>query len=152
MMRMVNGIIACILLTLAIVHAFVPNYTHFVVAYLAGSASALITLKSGIPVPVARMLAVATTAVMFVYFAGFFTMAVHFDEHWHTSSEALEGIGLLLSAFAMIPILSCYSCMLKAECRAALEGEDPVGKPVRLKKRPSFFTAPDAAREESAHP
>ena len=133
---MVTAVVGCILLTLAVIHAFIPHAsaTFFLVLYAAGAICAFSAIYSSMNLWLARILAVATTGMMFFYFATFFKMAPHFQEEWYRSGLALEGIGMLLSAFALIPVLSCYSCMLKADCREQLQDE---------KKRPAFFAVPD---------
>lgn len=138
-MRIVNSMIGCTLLAFALLHCFIPGSLHLVAIYVAGAALSLYTLKTGVPVRTARVLAIATTAVMFFYFAGFFRMAPYFHEYWYRSSEAVEAVGMLLSAFAMIPILSCYSCMLKAECQEAMQA-----RRARKAKTPAFFSVPDS--------
>ena len=134
----------------AALHLFVPNQWHFFALYGAGSVFAAVSLLPhfgvNLPINVARMFAVATTAIMFFYFAGFFSLAPHLHEYWYRSGVGFEAIGLLLSAFAMIPILSCYSCMLKAGCAEHMENlrkESPI-------KRPAFFSVPKNLGEESA--
>ena len=138
-MRMLTGIIGCILLALAILHAFIPHALAptLLALYATGAICAFATLKTQQPLLVTRILAVLTTGVMFFYFAGFFKIAPHFHEEWYRSGAALEGVGLLLSAFAMIPVLSCYSCMLKADCREELTRNG----------RPAFFSVPESVQD-----
>jgi hypothetical protein len=136
-MRMVTGIIGSILLTLAIIHAFIPHSSAltFILLYASAAICAFATLYFNMHLILARVFAVGTTAVMFFCFAVFFKMAPHFHEEWYRSGAALEGVGMLLSAFAMIPVLSYFSCMLKAECRETLE-RDAGGS--------NFFSVPDS--------
>jgi len=136
-MRMVNAIIACVLLTFTVLHAFIPSHLYFSIMYAAGAFFALVTLiPGGMGINVARLMAVGTTAVMFFYFAGFFSMAPEFQEGWHQTGAALEGLGMLLSAFLMIPILSCYSCLLKADGCEHFRSTDEL-------KRGAFFSVPE---------
>ena len=136
-MRTMNAIIGCVLLVFAALHVFIPNHMLFVFVYAFGAFFALATMKlADMSVNVARVLAVGTTAVMFFYFAGFFTMAPHFEAEWHKTGAALEGLGMLFSAFMMIPILSCYSCLLKAE------GCDDLKEQKETKRR-AFFRVPE---------
>jgi phosphatidylglycerophosphate synthase len=127
---MMTGLIGCILLVLAIVHAFIPHGLLISAFYGLGSILAFVTCKRDIGMNVARVLAIATTALMFFYFAGFFRMALRFNDNWYQSGAALDAIGLLFSAFAMIAVLSEYSCRLKADCEE------------RRAKRRSFFGVP----------
>lgn len=142
-MRAINAIIGCILLGLGALHALIPHTSlstlSYVMIYLAGAGMAFASLRSNMPLWLARFFAVATTALMFVYFAGFFSMASHFSAQWYLSGDALKGVGMLLSAFAMIPVLSAYSCLLKAECRESL----------RSGARPAFFRVPESVQEEA---
>ena len=52
---------------------------------------------------------------MFFYFAAFFRIADHFYEQWYRSGMMLEAVGMLISAFAMIPVLSVFSCAMKCQ-------------------------------------
>ncbi|MCR9262047.1 MAG: hypothetical protein NXH95_20215 [Pseudomonadaceae bacterium] len=142
-MRTVNAIIGCVLLVFAVLHAFIPNHLHLTIVYGLGAFFAFATVKpGGMGINTARVLAVGTTAVMFFYFAGFFTMAPDFEAQWVKTGAALEGVGMLLSAFLMIPILSCYSCLLKAEgCEQFKEKVEP--------KRGSFFSVPEDVQQNS---
>jgi len=127
--QVVNGIIGAVLLVFAVLHAFVPSHFHISTAFGLGALCAFLTLIPG---------AISTnTAVMFFYFACFFTMAREFQDGWVRTGSGLEGLGLLLAAFMMIPILSCYSCLLKADgC------EQPTSA-----KGAAFFRVPDDVKE-----
>ena len=142
-MRIVNAIIACVLVTFAVLHAFIPNHLHIALLFGAGAALTIITVvPRTVGINTARLLAVATTALMFFYFAGFFSMAPEFEEGWHKTGAALDGLAMLLSAFLMIPVLSCYSCLLKAEgCEHFRSEEEP--------KRGAFFSVPDDIKNHS---
>ena len=147
-MRMVNAAIGCILLTLAIMHFFIPNHMIFCALYGAGALFAFATMRREMGLLTARLFAVGTTALMFFYFAGFFRMASFFGDHWYRSGAALEGIGLLLSAFAMIPVLSSFSCILKADETCVLHaGKD---REAMASKRAAFFSVPEGVREKTA--
>ena len=61
----------------------------------------------------ARVLAVASVIAMFFYFAGFFRIVDRFHEQWYRSGLMLDAVGLLISAFAMIPVLSVFSSRMK---------------------------------------
>ena len=136
-MRTVNAIIACILATFAVLHAFIPSHLHIALLFGTGAVLAAITvIPRSMGMNMARVLAVGTTAIMFFYFAGFFSMAPEFEDGWHKTGAALDGLAMLLSAFLMIPVLSCYSCLLKAEgCEHFGSKEEP--------KRGAFFSVPD---------
>ncbi|MEM7097245.1 MAG: hypothetical protein AAF541_03225 [Pseudomonadota bacterium] len=150
-----NAVTGTILLLLALLHVFIPEHLHYIALYGSGSLFAFVALRQDLSQNVARLFAIGTTAVMFFYFAGFFTLAPHFHEYWYRSGVGLEGVGLLLSAFAMIPVLSCYSCLLKADCAEQLAAyerskqEEAKGQTSRF-KRPAFFSVPEHIQEKSA--
>lgn len=143
-MRVVTALIGCGLLLLALLHAFIPhstpNSTTFLAMYGVGALLAFGTMFTNMGMNLARLMALGTTAAMFFYFAGFFKIAPHFNDGWYQSGIALEGIGMILSAFAMIPVLSCYSCILKADCREKLE------RPGRR----AFFSVPEGVQEKTS--
>ena len=49
----------------------------------------------------------------------FFIVVPKLEANWYLQQEGWHAVCLILGAFAMIPILSDYSCRLKAECREA---------------------------------
>ena len=155
-MRVINLVVGCMLTVFAILHAFIPHHASSVLMLIAlygcGAALAFLTWIKDLPKIIARIFALGTTAVMFFYFAGFFTMATHFGAEWYKSAAALEGVGLLVSAFAMIPVLSYYSCVLKADCLESLraqEGGDQASRQAHQDNTSTrgFFRVPDSVQE-----
>jgi len=142
-MRMVSAIIAFVLLVFTVLHVFIPNHLFAAAVYGVGAFLALVTVRPrGMGIYTARFFALSTTVVMFFCFAAFFTMAPGFEDGWHRTGAALEGFGMLLSAFLMIPILSCYSCVLKGEgCDHLKNSEDS--------KRGAFFSVPKDLQQHS---
>ena len=134
-MQYINGLIGCILVLIWLVHVPFPMPLSWM-PYLIGAVLAFITLKSEIGVGLARLLAIGTTAAMFYFFAGFFVVAPNLAADWYTRPEGWDAVGRIVAAFLMLPILSEYSCRLKAECREALAHE---------RQGRHFFTAPDQA-------
>ena len=115
-MRIINTLIAVVLTTFAVLHIFIPSHTFVAVLFGVGAVLAIPTvIPRSMGMQTARILALCTTAIMFFYFAGFFTLAPGFEDGWLQTGVMLDGLAMLLSAFLMIPILSCYSCLLKAE-------------------------------------
>ena len=132
-MQYINGIIGVVFVLIALVH--VPYPMPFTwLPYLIGAALAFIAIKSEISVGIARLLAICTTAAMFFFFAGFFVVAPKLAADWYTQPEGWDAVGRLLAAFLMLPILSEYSCRLKADCREAMQHQ-----------RRTFFAAPRSA-------
>ena len=113
--RIVNAIIGCVLLALAILHVFIPKTPILSLIYFGGAVLALVSVRPYISFAWARVFAVATVIAMFFYFAAFFRIVDHFHEQWYRSGMMLEAIGMLISAFAMIPVLSVFSCFMKCE-------------------------------------
>ena len=115
-MRIFNAIVGCMLLGLAVMHGFIPKTPLLSVIYAAGAVLALASLWRNVSFSFARVFAFLTVAAMFFYFAAFFRIVDHFHENWYRGGMALEAVGMLLSAFAMIPVLSVFSCRMKADC------------------------------------
>jgi hypothetical protein len=90
------------------------------VPYLTGAVLALITLRREIADMFSRALAVITTLTMFFFFAAFFMVVPRLSQGWY----AQDAVCLLLGAFAAIPILSNYSCRLKANNINLTEGSN----------------------------
>lgn len=138
-MQIVNGAIGCLLIVLAGWHlATSESNSVLTAAFLGGAVLAFATLVFDMNTTLARLLAICTTGAMFYYFAAFFLMLPGLQEFWFSGQQAIEAIGLLIAAFAMIPVLSDYSCRLKAECRDA-----------RQRKRRAFFTVPQNLENHS---
>lgn len=135
-MSYVNGLIGCIFILITLLH--VPHPMPFSwVPYLGAAVLALITLKSEISDMFSRALAVITTLTMFFFFAGFFVVVPKLSAGWYSHQEGWDAVCLLLGAFAMIPILSDYSCRLKADCVEA-----------RAHRRRAFFSVPSHIRPQ----
>ena len=127
-------VIGIVLSVLAVVHAFIPMLPIFSVLYGMGASLALVSLLNVTNAWAVRVLAIASTGVMFLYFFGFFRLVHHFHDNWHRGGVALEAIGMLLSAFAMIAVLSVYSCRLKGSDDTAGAADRAIfGVPKNLK-------------------
>lgn len=137
LMQYIHGFIACLLVLLAVIHIPFPEPLAWL-PYSVAAALALITLKSDLSIPVSRVLAIATTGMMFFFFALFFLVVPTLKAGWYTTQYGWAAVCLLLSAFVMIPILSDYSCRLKADCREA-----------RAARRTAFFSVPSHINPES---
>jgi hypothetical protein len=137
LMQYIHGFIACLLVLLAVIHIPFPEPLAWL-PYSVAAALALITLKTEISIPVSRVLAIATTGMMFFFFALFFLVVPTLEAGWYTTQYGWAAVCLLLSAFVMIPILSDYSCRLKADCREA-----------RAARRTAFFSVPSHINPES---
>ncbi len=129
-MQYVHGFIGFVLVLVAV--AQVPHPTPLAWLPYAGAALlAFITLKTEISIGLARILAITTTAMMFFFFAGFFVVAPKLAADWYMHQAGWAAVCLILGAFAMIPLLSEYSCRLKKDCRDE-----------RAARRTAFFSVP----------
>ena len=119
-MRYVNGVMAIVLMAFAILHLREPGNVLLVLSFAGGSLLALLSLKRSLGLMTARGLAGLSTVAMFFYFAGFFRYCPEMSTGWYMLDKAPGLIGLLVAGFAMIPVLSVYSCWMKAECHMCL--------------------------------
>ncbi|MCR9277254.1 MAG: hypothetical protein NXH85_04725 [Pseudomonadaceae bacterium] len=130
-MQYLHGFIALVFLAFAAVHLTAPEPVYWISVYVTGAILTVLTLSDRLTRLSARVLALFATIAMFFYFAGFFRLAPYLSGDWYTTLRGLDAIGLLFGAFAMISVLSDYSCRLKARCDEA-----------RRTRRRAFFTAP----------
>ena len=136
-MRISMIVIGVVLSMLAVVHAFIPALPVLSFLYGLGAALALSSLFNVTNIWAVRLFAIVSTGAMFLYFFGFFRLAQHFHDNWQRSGVALEAFGMLLSAFAMIAVLSVYSCRLKGSHNDTDSGDQAIfGVPKNLKVEP----------------
>lgn len=136
-MHVFHALVGVCFVILALLH--VPHPAPLLwLPYAGGAVLALLTLLPRLGILTARVLAVAATALMFFFFAGFFTEVPRLEADWYQSQEGWFAVARLVGAFTLIPVLSVYSCRCKAECRAR-KGDGVLGQP-------GFFTAPDQTR------
>ena len=131
-MLYLNGLIGCLFVVLAVLHFGAVEPLQAIALSTAGATLAFLTLKTELSVNASRVLALLTTVLMFVFFARFFHLAPNLD-----TQSPREVFGSLFAAFSMIPILSVYSCRLKAECREVYQ-----------RKRRAFFSVPRHLEEQ----
>ena len=137
-MRYFQGLIGVTFVVLALLH--VPHPSPWLwVPYAGGATLAFLALVPNLSIFVSRILAIAATALMFFFFAGFFMEVPRLASDWYQSQEGWAAVSRLVGAFTLIPVLSGYSCRCKAECR---EHAGERG----LSGRHGFFTVPDEAR------
>ena len=116
-MQFVNAVIAAGLLVLAVLNLDDPSGASM---FLLGAILAAVALKRWLSVWPVRVLAFLAAGTLFCYFGQFFYLVPHLQPSWYWEAHggALEAAALLLAGFAMIPVLSEYSCRMKAtrEC------------------------------------
>ena len=115
-MLVVNAIIAVGLLVFALLARDEPGNAAM---FIGGAVLAAIAFKHWLSTWMVRVLALVSAAAMFSYFAQFFVLVPTLQPGWYWQPhEAVGAVGLLFAGFAMIPVLSEYSCRMKAseEC------------------------------------
>jgi len=114
-MQYVNGVIGVLFIVAALIH--LPHPTPFVwVPYACGAVLSLLTLKPAIGEMIVRVLAIATVLLTFYFFWAFFLRVPELDAYWYARQEGWLAVSLIFGAFATIPVLSDFSCRLKADC------------------------------------
>ena len=129
-MRLVNAVIASALLMAAVLYLGDPPGASM---FLVGAVVAAVALKRWLSAWTVRVLAFLAAGTLFCYFGQFFYLVPHLEPswYWQWQGDALEAAALLLAGFAMIPVLSEYSCRMKAtrECergRREFEARKPL--------------------------
>lgn len=113
-MQFVNATIAVVLLVLALVVGEGGAAAMFIV----GAALAAIAFKRWLSTPMVRTLALLTAGAMFYFFWNFFALVPTLQPDWYWQpGEVIDAFGLLCAGFAMIPVLSEYSCRMKANAQ-----------------------------------
>ncbi len=116
-MQYVNAITALALLGFALLLRDEPVQAAM---FILGATLAAIAFKHWLSPRIVRLLAVVAAGVLFWHFARFLLAVptLHPDWYWNLGSDGLRTVGLLFAGFAMIPVLSEYSCRMKAssEC------------------------------------
>ncbi len=137
-MRQFNGLIGVTFLAMTLVHLVGTSVDHIACTAMlaAGGILALSTLISNPSRLLSRTLALSTTVLMFAFFAAFFQLVPSFGAQWYMGAQGIEAVSLLVAAFSMIPVLSCHSCRLKADC---------VEKPAQ--ERVGFFSVPKNVKQ-----
>ena len=130
-MLYLNSFIGLVFFGMALLHMSHPMPLGWL-PYLIGAVLSFITLKNEIALVYVRMLAVATALVMFFFFAGFSARVPSLADGWYMQQEGWAAVTRISASFFMIPVLSDYSCRLKADCRDTMTNQ-----------RRSFFSAPE---------
>lgn len=131
-MQYVNAVTACALLLLALAMLSDPLQAA---TFGVGAVLAAIAFKHWLRLWMVRVLAFVAAAAMFLYFGQFMSLVPTLQPDWYAQPrEAIDAVGLLFAGFAMIPVLSEYSCRMKAneECergrRQFRERKQPGGR------------------------
>lgn len=115
-MQYVNAFIAVVFLGLAVLLRHDPGEAAM---FTLGAVLAAIAFKHWLSTWMVRMLAFMAAVAMFFYFGRFLFLVPTLQPDWYWQPlEVVDAVGLLFAGFAMIPVLSEYSCRMKAstEC------------------------------------
>lgn len=120
-MRYVNAIVAAVLLGFALLSRHEPAQAAM---FILGATLAAIAFKHWLSPRIVPVLAIVAAGIMFWHFAQFLYLVPHLHPQWYGNlgGDGVRSVGLLCAGFAMIPVLSEYSCRMKAsgECERAL--------------------------------
>lgn len=138
---MVNGAIGGVFVLLLVMYVTGVEEMNNNCAGMLGSATVLsfLTFIPRLPLWAVRTAAVLTVGLMFYFFASFFYLAPTLGEAWYRSPGSLTVFSFLFGAFCMIPLLSEYSCRLKADC--------PHRRQRGIAKR-GFFSVPEKLQKQ----
>jgi hypothetical protein len=118
-----------------------------------GALLAFLTLKRAMPLMLSRLLAILSSVAMFSFFAAFFRLAPGLHDDWYGRAAAIDAIGLLFAGFAMIMILSEYSCRMKrGECSVDSVGQSDPHFPSSPHSRQHPPSQVSAHASRSQHP
>ena len=106
---------------------------------VAATSLSFLTFIRELPLWLTRVAAVLTVVLMFYFFASFFFLVPSLGADWYRSPGSLTSLSFLLGAFLMIPLMSEYSCRLKADCPRRRER----GVAAR-----GFFTVPEKVQKQ----
>ena len=135
---MVNGAIGGVFVLLLVKYLAGAEDPNMTCAGMLLSATALsfLTFLPNLPLLLTRVLALCTVVLMFYFFASFFFLVPSLGAEWYRGHESMTAFSFLFGAFCMIPLMSEYSCRLKADC------------PQRRKQGTAgFFTVPERVQK-----
>ena len=131
-MHYVNAIISFVLVLAAVVHFDRPAESAM---FVLGAVLAAIALKHWLHARMVGLLAVITTGAMFFFFASFFRLTPTLQPDWYwQGQQAVHVASLLFAGFAMIPVLTEFSCRMKASEDCPLTRRAEVAKVAKEQK------------------
>lgn len=113
-MQYVNGTLALVFGGLGLLHLELKDPAIWPGLYGAGAMLAATSCKPQLTPWTVRVLATTATFTMFIYFAGFFFCAPYLTEGWYAREGHGGTLALLIAGFCMMPVVSGYSCRMKA--------------------------------------
>lgn len=138
------GAVGLTFAVLALLHVPHPSPLLWL-PYACGAVLAWCTLIPRLSVLVSRLFAIAATALMFFFFAGFFMEVPRLASDWYQSQEGWSAVARLFGAFALIPVLSDFTCRCKVERQEAR-----AAKATHARRDTGFFSAHDQAPPRKA--
>ena len=112
-MQYVNCALGLVLLVLAALQSTHSQPLVWMSLYGAGALLAGAACKPRLELWTLRVLAIAATVTMFIYFAGFFFRAPYLGSQWYANDGHGATLALLIGGFCMMPVVSAYSCRMK---------------------------------------
>ena len=113
-MRYVHATTAVALMGLALFQLLQLDAPVAALLFAVGAAAAALAAKHWIQPAVVRLLAFLSAAVMFCFFWQFFSLTPNLQADWYRQPGTLNVVGLLFAGFAMITVVSEYTCRMKA--------------------------------------
>lgn len=118
-MRYVNAVTAVALFGLAVFRMLPPGDLAAAILFAFGGVAAALAATHWLHTQVVRVLALLSTIIMFCFFWQFFSLAPTLQAGWYLEAGTLDAVGLLIAGFGMIPVLSEYTCRMKASGNCA---------------------------------
>lgn len=113
-MRYVNATTAVALFGLALLQLWLLDDPVAAFPFALGAVVALLAAKHWLHGRVVRVLAFLAAGVMFCFFWQFFSLTPELQADWYRQSGTLNVVGWLLAGFGMMPVVSEYTCRMKA--------------------------------------
>ena len=118
-MRYVNAVTAAALFGLAAFQMLSQGDLAAALAFVFGGVVAVFAVTHWLHTKVVRVLAFLSTVIMFCFFWQFFSLTPTLQTGWYREAGTLDAVGFLIAGFGMIPVLSEYTCRMKANGNCA---------------------------------
>lgn len=120
-MRYVNATTAVALFGLALLQLWLLDDPVAALPFALGAVVAALAAKHWLHGKVVRLLAFVAAGVMFCFFWQFFTLTPTLHADWYRQPGTLNVLALLFAGFGMMPVVSEYTCRMKAngDCERA---------------------------------
>lgn len=113
-MRYLNAITAVALFGLTLLQLLRLGDPAAAFLFAFGAVVAAVAATRWLHTQVVRLLAFLSAGVMFYFFWQFFSLTPALPADWYRQPGTLHTFGLLFAGFGMIPVVSEYTCRMKA--------------------------------------